>query len=65
MPSPGSHNYRQLGVLGMGHKVRNPCLGSPGSQMGPPSYKISLYIKAIGILLSNRNVMGLPGKKKH
>lgn len=63
MPSPGSHNYRQLGVLGMGYGVKNPCLGSPGSQMGPLSYKITWYVKTVGILLYNRNVMGLLRKK--
>lgn len=45
MPCPGSHNYRQLGVLGTGLGVRNPCLRSPGSQRGPPSCEITSCVK--------------------
>lgn len=47
MPYPGSHNYRLSGVLGMGQGVRNPCLGPPGSQMGPPPHEITLYVKTL------------------
>ena len=55
---PQSHNYRQLGVLGMGLGVRNPCLGSLGSQI-EPSLKIILCSNSVGILFYNREVMGL------
>ena len=55
---PRSHNYRQLGVLGMGLGVRNHCLGSLGSQT-VPSLKIILCSNSVGILLCNREVMGL------
>ena len=55
---PWSHNYRQLGVLGIGLGVRNPCLGSLGSQTAP-SLKIILCSNSVGILLCNREVMGL------
>ena len=53
-----SQNYRQLGVLGMGLGVRNPCLGSLGSQTAP-SLKIILYSHSVGILFCNREVLGL------
>ena len=55
---PWSHNYRQLGVLGMGLGVRNPCLWSLGSQP-VPSLKIILCSNSVGILFYNREVMGL------
>ena len=55
---PWSHNYRQLGVLGMGLGVRNPCLGSLGSQTAP-SWKIILCSNSVGILFYNREIMGL------
>lgn len=55
---PRSHNYRQLGVLGMGLGVRNPCLGSLGSQTGP-SLRMILCSNSVGILFYNREVMGL------
>lgn len=56
MPCPGSHNWRQLGVLGMGHGVRNPCLGFSGSQMGPLSYKIAVYVQT---LLESCSIKGM------
>lgn len=55
---PRSHNYRQLGVLGMGLGVKNPCLGYLGSQT-VPSLKITLCSNSVGILSYNREVMGL------
>ena len=57
MPYPGSHNWRQLGVLGMGLGVRNPCLGSSGSQMGPPSYEIAVHVQT---LLESCSIKGTP-----
>ena len=55
---PLSHNYRQLGVLGKGLGVRNPCLASLGSQT-ELSLKIILCLNSVGILFYNREVMGL------
>ena len=55
---PQSHNYRQLGVLGMGLGVRNTCLWSFGSQTAP-SLNIILCSNSVGILFYNREVMGL------
>ena len=61
---PQSHNYRQLGVLGMGLGVRNPCLGSLGSQTAP-SLKIILCSNSVGIMFYNREVMGLLTCRTH
>ena len=55
---PWSHNYRQLGVLGLGLGVRNTCLWSFGSQTAP-SLNIILCSNSVGILFYNREVMGL------